>query len=85
MGLLHSFQENPCTQFFAASPLLSTVLAVLVTCVVTRIVTGLHSSVADNNHDTASKTPNTIAYWLPWIGTAFSFLGNIESTITQDR
>jgi hypothetical protein len=85
MGLLRSLQENPGAQSFAASPLLSAVVAVLVTCVITRIVTGLRSSIADNNQDTASKTPNTIAYWLPWVGTALSFLGNIESTITQDR
>jgi p-aminobenzoyl-glutamate transporter AbgT len=85
MGLLRSFQESPYTQSLFTSPLLTSILALLVVCFITRIVTGVRSSIAQNNHDAASKTPNTIPYWLPFIGTALSFLRNIESTITHDR
>ncbi|KAH3976312.1 hypothetical protein HBH98_160140 [Parastagonospora nodorum] len=85
MGLLSSFQNIPYTQSLRNSPLSSSLLALLIICIITRIVTGLRSNVAQNNHDAATKTPNTIPYWLPFIGTALSFLKNIESTITHDR
>lgn len=85
MGLLRSLQESPYILSLFASPLLSSISALLIVCVLTRIITGVRSSIAQNNHDAASKTPNTIPYWLPFIGTALSFLRNIESTITHDR
>jgi len=85
MGLLSSSQKNPYTQSLQESPLSSSLLALLIICIITRVVTGLRSSIAQNNHDAAIKTPNTIPYWLPFVGTALSFLKNIESTITHDR
>lgn len=85
MGLLRSFQESPYTQSFAASPILSSISAILVISIATRVITGLRSNLIQRNHDAASKTPNTIPYWLPFVGTALSFLRNIESTITHDR
>jgi TRAP-type C4-dicarboxylate transport system permease small subunit len=85
MGLLSSFQKIPYIQSFQESPLSSSLLAFLIICIITRVVTGLRSSIAQNNHDAATKTPNTIPYWLPFVGTALSFLRNIESTITNDR
>lgn len=85
MGLLRSFQESPYTQPFAASPVLSSICAILVVCIITRVITGFRSNIAQRNHDAASKIPNTIPYWLPFMGTALSFLRNIESTITHDR
>jgi TRAP-type C4-dicarboxylate transport system permease small subunit len=85
MGLLQSFQESPYIHSLAASPFTSSILAVLIVCILTRIITGVRSSIAQNNHDATTKTPNTIPYWLPFVGTALSFLRNIESTITHDR
>jgi hypothetical protein len=85
MGLLLSFQQSSYTQSFVASPLVSSFSAIFIVCVATRVITGVRSSIAQNNHDVASKTPNRIPYWLPFIGSALSFLRNIESTITRDR
>lgn len=85
MGLLHSFQESPYTQALVASPLLSVISTFLLTCIITRVITGVRSSIAQNNKDAASKTPNRIAYWLPWVGSALSIARSIEGTIARDR
>lgn len=85
MGLLRSFQDNSYSQVLIASPLVSIFSAFVLTCFVTRIVTGFRSTIAENNKNADSKTPNRIAYWLPWVGSAISFARDIEGTIARDR
>jgi hypothetical protein len=85
MGLVRSLQENPYAELLASSPLLSIFSTFVITCVVTRLVTGFQSTIAQNNRDVDKKTPNQIAYWLPWVGSAISFARNIEGTISRDR
>lgn len=85
MGLLSSFQESLYTQSLQKSPFSCSLLAILIICIITRIFTGLRSKITQNDYDAATKTPNIIPYWLPFVGTSLSFLRNIESTITHDR
>ncbi|KAF2028404.1 cytochrome P450 [Setomelanomma holmii] len=89
MGLLHLVQESPYTHSLISSlissPFLSLTCIVLFISIITRIITGVRSSIAQNNNDAASKTPNRIAYWLPWVGSALSFVRDIEGTISRDR
>ncbi|OAL51217.1 cytochrome P450 [Pyrenochaeta sp. DS3sAY3a] len=85
MGFTRAFQESFYARFLLVSPTLSVLFTVLATCIITRIITGVRSSIAQNNKDAPSKTPNRIAYWLPWVGSALSFARNIEGTIARDR
>jgi hypothetical protein len=85
MGLLRLVQENPSIYSIIASPLLSVVSLILFTSIVTRVITGVRSNIAQKNSEAPSKTPNRIAYWLPWVGSALSFVRDIEGTISRDR
>ncbi|KAF2008830.1 cytochrome P450 [Aaosphaeria arxii CBS 175.79] len=85
MGLVRSFQENPYAQAVVASPFISLVSTFVLTCLITRIVTGLRSTIAQNNTEADKKTPNRIAYWVPFVGSAISFARDIEGTISKDR
>lgn len=85
MGLVRSFQESPYIQALIASPLLTLASSLIITCVITRIVTGINSNIARLNKDGAVKTPNRIAYWFPWVGSAISIARSIEGTIVKDR
>ena len=85
MGLLHSLQGHPYTQVVTASPLRSILWAFVLTCLITRIITGTRSYIAKNNNDVPTKTVNRISYWIPWVGSAISFARNIEGTISADR
>lgn len=85
MGLLRLAREDPYFRSLAASPVLSVISFFLLVSIVTRIITGVRSNIAQDNNDARSKTPNRIAYWLPWLGSALSFVRDIEGTISRDH
>ncbi|KAH7087700.1 hypothetical protein FB567DRAFT_592369 [Paraphoma chrysanthemicola] len=84
MGPLQLAREDPYFRSLAASPVLSAISFFLLVSIVTRIITGVRSNIAQDNNDARSKTPNRIAYWLPWLGSALSFVRDIEGTISRD-
>jgi hypothetical protein len=85
MAVLSSLRHSELAQVCIASPLLSAFSAFLLICIITRILTGVRSSLALANRDADNKTPNRISYWLPWVGSFFSFVGDLEATIARDR
>ncbi|KAF2474314.1 cytochrome P450 [Lindgomyces ingoldianus] len=85
MGLLRSFQEIPYIQGLLTSPVISILSFFVLSCVLTRVITEVRSRVAINQVDAASKTPNRIPYWVPFVGSAVSFARDIEGTLSRDR
>lgn len=85
MAVLSSLRHSALAQACIASPLLSALSAFLIVCIITRVFTGVRSSLALNNRDADNKTPNRIGYWLPWVGSSLSFARNVEATIAHDR
>ncbi|KAF9887662.1 hypothetical protein FE257_009755 [Aspergillus nanangensis] len=60
------------------------VLAILVLCTVTRIVTNLQSR-ADSTTNAEPRSVKTVAYWVPWVGHGSSFLWNHINLIGKAR
>jgi hypothetical protein len=54
-------------------------------CLVTRIVTEIQRRISRSQRDAQTKNPIRIPYWIPFVGSAVSFVTDIEGTLARDR
>jgi hypothetical protein len=57
----------------------------VIICLITRIITEIQKRISQNQVDVVTKTPSQVPYWVPFVGSAISFVKDIEGTIARDR
>jgi hypothetical protein len=91
MGFLRSSQLpsslefHGLTRYITASPMLFVPTIFVIICLITRIITEIQKRISQNQVDVVTKTPSQVPYWVPFVGSAISFVKDIEGTIARDR